>query len=166
MEEIWKSIKGYEGLYEVSNFGRIRSYHNNKHGLSKEPKIITGLNGLYPTILLSKENIRKTYSIHRLVAEHFLDNPLKLKEVNHIDGDKMNNCVTNLEWASHKGNMHHASVHDLFGQCKKVYCIEDDIVFNSITEFGKHIGLKQPRASIIANKLHEYKGKTYIIKEG
>lgn len=165
MKEIWKSIKGYEGLYDVSNCGRVRSYHNNKHGLLKEPKIITGLNGLYATVYLSKNNIKKTHYVHRLVAEHFIANPYHLKEVDHIDGDKMNNCVTNLEWVSHEGNMHHASTHKLFGQSKEVYCVEDDTTYPTITELAKHLGLSQPRMSVIVNHIHRYKNKTYILKE-
>lgn len=165
MQEIWKSIEGYEGLYEVSNYGRIRSYHNNKHGLREIPKIIIGLDSTYKTIALSKDGKKESRTIHSLVAETFLDNPNQLKEVNHKDGNKWNNRVDNLEWITHADNMKHASTHHLFGQCKKVYCIEDDKTYDSITEFGKHIGVRQPRASIIANKVHKYKGKTYILKE-
>lgn len=166
MREIWKPIEGYDGIYEVSNKGRVRSYYNNKHGMRKKPRIIKGLSGLYETVALRKNGKNNTQNVHRLVAQAFIPNPNNLKEVNHIDGNKKNNIVTNLEWVSHKSNMVHASIHHLYGQCKKVKCIEDNEIFGSITDVGRRLGLKQPTISKLIHKNKKIKGKTYIIMEG
>lgn len=163
--EIWKPVNGYEGLYDISNLGRVRSYCNNKHGIKNKPKIIKGLYGVYNTMLFCKEGIRKTFYVHRLVAEAFIPNPNKLPEVNHIDGNKRNNAVTNLEWVTHEGNMCHASRSGLFGQQKKVLCVEDHMLFSSITAAGKSIGFSQPKMSKAIHKKKPLNGKTYIILE-
>lgn len=110
-KEIWKPIKGYEGLYEISNMGRIK-------GLERKSK-----NRTYPLILLKlkkdthgylqaflyKNNIRKTYLVHRLVASAFIDNPNNYKEINHIDEDKTNNKISNLEWCSRIYNVNYGN---------------------------------------------------------
>lgn len=107
MKEIWKDIKDYEGLYQVSNLGRVRSlrYHN-----TTEIKVLNQFkaNKRYLFVSLSKNNINTKKTVHRLVAQTFIHNPFKLNEVNHIDGNKENNCVKNLEWCTHKENMQHA----------------------------------------------------------
>lgn len=113
MEEIWLDIKGYENLYQVSNFGQVRSldhYASNgiKDILYKGQILKPFLDGKhnYLNVCLSKNNVRKKYQIHRLVAEAFLTN--KKREVNHKDGNKQNNCVDNLEWVTSKENKEHA----------------------------------------------------------
>ena len=99
--EIWKEIKGYEGLYEVSNKGRIKTLkynHGNKHKILK-CNIKKNRYG-YLSVTLCKNKIHKDYSIHRLVATHFIPNPKNLYSINHIDENKKNNCVENLEWCT------------------------------------------------------------------
>jgi hypothetical protein len=143
--EEWEPIKGYEGIYEVSDFGRIRSYKNNKHGLREEPTILNGLPGKhYKTVVLCKENKKKTHYVHRLVAETFLEKPDGKNFVNHIDGNKHNNFAVNLEWCSHADNMHHASVNDIggFGR-KKVACVEYAIIYKSVTEAAQKTGISR-----------------------
>ena len=94
--EIWKDIKNYEGYYQVSNFGNIRSLHKrNKYNLMKLP-IKRG----YYQIGLRKDGTRKFCQVHRLVAQAFIDNPLNLPQVNHKDENKLNNIVDNLEWCT------------------------------------------------------------------
>ena len=101
-EEIWKDIPGYEGLYQVSNFGRVKSLRKaiimsiriNKKG--------------YSTIGLSKTGVFNRKSIHRLVAEAFIPNPDNLPCVNHKDGNKLNNELNNLEWCTYGDNERHA----------------------------------------------------------
>ena len=101
--EYWKEIKGTDGKYFVSNYGRVKSYVKYSDGRLLKPfKINSG----YLSIDLG--NIKR-YTVHRLVAETFIDNPLNYREVNHIDGDKLNNSIDNLEWCSPKMNMKHAS---------------------------------------------------------
>lgn len=99
MNEIWANIKDYED-YQVSNLGRIRSYKNNKVIILKGWIQNTG----YLTITLNN----KKYSVHRLVAETFIHKEKGKDYVNHIDGNKLNNCVDNLEWCTCKENIQHA----------------------------------------------------------
>lgn len=98
---MWKDIKEYEGLYIIDENGNIK----NKDGYQK--KINVAKNG-YCIVDLYKNNIRHTYTVHRLVAQAFLDNPYNLDVVNHKDGDKTNNCVSNLEWCDYSYNLKHA----------------------------------------------------------
>lgn len=103
MIEEWRAIEGYDGLYEVSNLGRVRS--NNFYRF-KEPHIISShiRKDGYKTLALSKNNVTKTYTVHRLVANAFLPNPNNLEMINHKDEDRSNNCVENLEWCSRSYN--------------------------------------------------------------
>lgn len=100
MKEEWKDILGYEGKYEVSNLGNVRN--------AKTNSILCKSIDRYCGVKLSKNNIKKFKSIHRLVAESFIPNPNNLPQVNHIDGNKLNNCVNNLEWCTRSENMKHA----------------------------------------------------------
>lgn len=108
MDEIWKDIKGFEGLYQVSNLGRVRSVdrfvgykHKGTQRMYKGRilKQLTRTNG-YLYVSLSNEGMKKQKNIHRLVAETFLPNPSKLPIINHIDENKKNNMVSNLEWCT------------------------------------------------------------------
>lgn len=101
MREIWKSIKGWEGLYEVSNLGNVKSLKYGKERILKPGKHKDG----YLRINLSNNGRRKNFSIHRLVAEVFISNPYKLPEVNHKDENKLNNRVDNLEWCNRQYNV-------------------------------------------------------------
>lgn len=117
MKEIWKTIKDYEGLYEISNLGRIKSlkkWCGNKYKAKwiEEESILTPTNNGtgYLIIGLRKDTHRKNKYIHRLVAEHFIENPHNYKEVNHIDFNKRNNIVSNLEWCDRKENVEHSRI--------------------------------------------------------
>ena len=103
LNEIWKPIKGYEGLYEVSNFGRIKSLNYNHTGKGKILKQNQIMNG-YKLVMLYKDGNGKNYLVHRLVAEAFLPNTDNLPCVNHKDENKQNNVVSNLEWCTHEYN--------------------------------------------------------------
>lgn len=116
MNELWKDIKGYEGLYKVSNYGRVKSMSRYRKGINNKlvllkDKILKSNDDCskgYLVVSLSKENKHKNYKIHRLVAETFIPNPNNYPQVNHIDGDKHNNNINNLEWCSCKQNIKHA----------------------------------------------------------
>ena len=98
MMEEWRAVPGYEGLYEVSNKGNVRNVRKNT--LMRLPKNKYG----YIQVGLSKNGIRTMFQVHRLVAQAFLPNPDNLPQVNHLDEDKTNNNVTNLEWCDAKYN--------------------------------------------------------------
>lgn len=102
MEE-WKDINGYEGLYQISNYGSVRSLNYNHTGCIKNMRLSMGTYGYLQTCL-TKNNHRSTKKIHRLVADAFIPNPNNYKEVNHKDENKTNNYVDNLEWCSAKYN--------------------------------------------------------------
>ena len=109
MKEEWISVKGYENLYEISNFGRVKSLGNKSNHKSEKilKQCLSRKNG-YLSVSLSKNGKTKSYRVHRLVAEHFIPNSNKLFQVNHIDGNKQNNHINNLEWITCKENIHHA----------------------------------------------------------
>lgn len=111
MQEIWKDIRGYEGLYQISNFGRVKSLerlaksNNNNYRRVKENflKKHEDKNG-YIKVSLNKNNKSKQYAIHRLVAKAFIPNPNNLPQINHKDENKQNNNLENLEWCTAKYN--------------------------------------------------------------
>lgn len=98
MKEIWKDIKGYEGIYKISNIGRV------KNKLTEEIKKQSDNGNGYKNVNLWKQNKGKTFYIHRLVAEAFIENTLNKTEVHHIDSDRSNNTVENLAWVTTKEN--------------------------------------------------------------
>ena len=112
LNEIWKPIKGYEGLYEVSNFGRIKSLKRNI--ILKSYKDGRG----YLCVRLYKYNSSIQYKVHRLVAEVFIDNPNNYKEVNHKDENKTNNRVENLEWCDRKYNCNYGTRNERMSKSK------------------------------------------------
>lgn len=105
MNEIWKDIKGFEGYYQISNRGRLKSFNQLKEG-----RILSNKNqfGWYLTVNLVSANERVTTRIHRLVAQHFIPNPEGKRYVNHLNGDKQDNRVENLEWCTCRENIMHA----------------------------------------------------------
>lgn len=119
MEE-WKDIKGYEGIYKVSNLGRVKSlkaWHGNKYksiyvDIDKIIKPMKEKSG-YLKVVLHDKNKKQNKRIHRLVAEAFIENPYNYKCINHIDGNKTNNKANNLEWCTQKYNVIDAVEKDL-----------------------------------------------------
>ena len=121
MSEIWKDIEGYEGIYQVSNIGRIKSFDRMVSNKGK-PYIIKGKimaqyvrrsknlkqGDGYFAVGLRKEKKQKGYFVHRIIALAFIPNPLNKPTVNHKDGNKLNNNINNLEWATHQENTKHA----------------------------------------------------------
>lgn len=108
MKEIWKQIEGYEGLYEVSNLGRVKALERlvlNNGGLQKRhEKILRASGRTHLGVTLCKDGKTKRYSVHRLVAKAFIDNPYNKPYIDHIDTNPRNNCVSNLRWVTAQEN--------------------------------------------------------------
>lgn len=113
-EETWKDVVGYEGLYEVSNIGRVRSldrvvaHHTAGTAVRKGRMLTQAFDGNYASVTLTKNRKSMTKRVHRLVAEAFIPNPNNCSDVDHIDCNKLNNHVGNLRWCTHEENMHYA----------------------------------------------------------
>ncbi len=113
MQEIWLDITGYEGLYQVSNYGHIKSLDRyvrcmNGTRFIKGQSISPNFSGRYGYFDLSVDGIGRTVHVHRLVALHFVQNPDNKSDVNHIDFDRRNNRADNLEWVTQKENIRHS----------------------------------------------------------
>ena len=176
MVEIWKPVLGYEGLYEVSNIGSVKSlerYVPNNKGSKKlvYEKILNHceVNG-YDRVELSKDGKRKMHRVHRLVAQAFIPNPNNLPQVNHKDENKKNNCVENLEWCTCVENQNHGTRNTRCAKArrKRVQAIgkNGDVVmeFNSITEASKVTGARANGISACINGRNKTSGG-YIWKE-
>ena len=114
--EIWKDINGFEGIYQISNLGRLKSlartadFVNGAIIQRKERILVAGVIGRernYLGVALSKNKKQKTYPVHRLVANAFIPNPENKPQVNHIDSNPSNNHVDNLEWVTERENQSH-----------------------------------------------------------
>ena len=131
--ETWKNIKGYEGLYQISNKGRVKSLYNKNN--KKEKILKPGERNEYLCVSLYKNNKKNVYSIHRLVAQAFLPNPDNLPVVNHKDENKLNNNVENLEWCNYGYNINYGTRNERANikrkkHRKKIICVESNEIFN------------------------------------
>lgn len=151
-EEVWKDIEEYEGLYQVSNFGRVKSLKrysiNNANTKNRLLKLSLNRKG-YLNVTLCKNGKYKSHRIHRLVAQAFIPNPENKPQVNHIDEIKTNNMVSNLNWMTNKENRNH-------GTAIKRMCVtnskpiiatnlktDESTKFNSGKECARQLGLNQ-----------------------
>ena len=139
MVEIWKDIDGYEGLYQVSNLGRVKSLNYNHTGKERIRSSSKSSSG-YCQIVLSKDGKKKIHLIHRLVAMAFVDGYEEGLVVNHIDEDKNNNVYTNLEWCTQKENMKHSYRKITEINRVSVRCIETGEVFPTLTKASEFVG--------------------------
>lgn len=152
MIEMWKDIDGFEGLYQISNYGRVKGLVRNK--ILKPSDNGNG----YLYVMLSKNNKPYMRKVARLVAQHFLTNPKNLKEVNHIDQNKHNNIVSNLEWISRKDNVRYSMAkkviqYDLYGNKLKIW--------NSINEASKALNISSTHISEVCRNLRKTANKFY-----
>lgn len=176
MKEIWKPIKGYEGFYQISNFGRVKScerkvWYKKGYWRKNKGKILRlSENGKdkscnYLRVHLSKGNKSENLFVHRLVAEHFIEKKSGCDFVNHIDGDKQNNHASNLEWVTPKQNKMHAVYTGLdipnYG-IKKVYCLTNGKVYPSASFAERELGLPDSSVNKVCNgKTKSTKGMVF-----
>lgn len=109
MEEIWKDIDGFEGLYQISNFGNVKSLNYGKRGYAKIIVPKENCNG-YLWVILCKNGKKENHLIHRLVGKAFVDNPSGFPIINHKDENAKNNFAENLEWCTPSYNVRY-SIH-------------------------------------------------------
>ena len=138
MEEVWKDIKGYEGLYQISNLGKVKSLNYN-HCANKEKilKLITKKGG-YLQVVLYKDKKKKVKLVHRLVAQAFLSDYSETLEVNHKDENKKNNCVANLEMCTREENCNYGTRNER-GAKAKTNGAKSKKIFGVNTKSGKVI---------------------------
>lgn len=179
MEEIWKAIEGYEGKYQVSNLGRVRSVER----IGTRPNPRTGKDMAYPmksrvitpknhpqgykTVLLSKGGSREQFLLHRLVAQAFIPNPQNLPCVNHKDEDKTNNRADNLEWCSQQYNVNYGtgvermtkSVHKRLRKIGQ-YDMDGNLIatFTTSGEASRQTGISRSAISLALTGRHESSG--------
>ncbi len=162
MEEIWKDINGYEGLYQVSNLGQVKSlerYDKSNHKRKEKLLTPTKTNNNYLVVCLTMKNKHINYYIHRLVAEAFIPNPNNLPCVNHKDENKENNCVDNLEWCTAEYNNNYGTRNErviskkINGKKSKTviqYDLKDNFIqeWPSVREIERQLGYKNSGISV------------------
>ena len=163
MEEIWKDIKGYEDLYQVSNLGKIKSLGNNK---SRKEKILKPRknNKGYLYMSLSKNNVKKYYLVHRLVAETFLENPNNYPCVNHKDENPLNNTIYNLEYCTFKYNNTYGTRIEraIKNKSISIYCLERNKCYNSIKQASEELNIKKENiVNNLKSRQKQAKGYTF-----
>ena len=158
MTEVWKDVKGYEGLYKVSDRGAVKSCNRlvkqSKGGLRPvKEKILKPEEDKdgYLQVFLSKNGKQKMFKVHRLVAAAFVGDADRKLQINHVDGNKKNNSVNNLEWCTVSENAKHR-VHTLKKSAtgwspKPVVCVETGERFESVSEAALKTGARQSHIS-------------------
>ena len=177
-EEIWKDIKGYEGYYIISNFGRVKSLDRYIERIDGKSNFVKSRfiaiqynkrNNVY-MVMLNKNGKRTAFNLHQLVAKNFIpsDDPIHKTTVNHIDGDRSNNRVDNLEWDTYSENLKHA--YDVLHRpinigkgkrkCKSINKLNNEIIeYESIAEASRKTGISETQIRRLIDK--ECVNKTY-----
>lgn len=144
MTEIWKDIKGYKGLYEVSNLGRVRSVDRiTRHGRKRKSQIRKPelSNVGYQRIWLCKDGKETRFAVHRLVAQTFIPNTENKPVVNHINEIKTDNRVENLEWVTHSENLNHGTAMQRSADKRSKAVTNGVQIFKSIMEAERVTGV-------------------------
>ena len=175
MEEIWKDVKGYEGLYQVSNLGRVKSFDTkDKLDRIRKGRILKGYKqgGGYLQVSLYKNGKHKKY-IHRLVAQAFIPNPEHKPQVNHIDEIKTNNMVSNLEWSTSKENLNHGTRNERSSRKHSIPIIASNLKTGESTDFcsakecARQLGLCQQSISkVLVGQLRQTGGYKFKYNGG
>ena len=158
-----KDIKGYEGLYAITPEGEVWSYRSKKF-------LKPGVNNIgYLYVVLCKDNERKNYLIHRLVAMAYIPNTENLPEINHKDENKTNNCLQNLEWCDASYNTNYGTRNERGSNSKKIPILQYDLYGNFIREWSSATDVGQEVRSNICNclkgKLKSAYGYKWFYKE-
>lgn len=168
--EKWKAIIGYEGLYEVSNLGRVRSLKRNTTN-GKILKLNPDKDG-YLRFAVCKENTQKMMRVHREVAKAFIENPNNYNIINHKDENKANNNVNNLEWCTAQYNSTYNNINYKRGlkRRKAIVAVKGNEVlyFDSVTIAANALGVSQKNISTIINNgkgRKTLKGYSFYLKE-
>lgn len=143
-KEIWRDVKGYEGLYQISNIGRVKSLSRTVYRADQKPlpvkekilKFAKDKDGYLIVCLHSMTGKQKNHKVHRLVAEAFIDKVTGKTLINHKDGIKSNNFVDNLEWCDNSDNILH-SYYTLGNLIKPVRCVETGQTYPSVSDCGR-----------------------------
>lgn len=162
MKEIWKDIEGYEGLYQVNNLGRVKRVTTGR--VLKGMKDKCG----YLTVDLYKNGSKSKKKIHRLVAQAFISNPESKPQVNHIDENKTNNMISNLEWSTAKENTNYGTRNERLSKTKSIAIIATNLKTGDSTEFygtnecARQLGLTQQSITkVLKGKLNQTGGFTF-----
>ena len=162
MKEIWRDVKGYEGVYQVSSFGRVKRVKTNR--------VLKGCkdNRGYLRVNLSKDSVTSTNTLHRLVAEAFITNQENKPDVNHIDEDKTNNSINNLEWSTRKENCNYGTRNERIGKLQSIPIIATNIKtgefqeFNSTKECARKLEIQAPNIThVLKGRLKQTGGYTF-----
>lgn len=192
MIETWRPVNGYEGYYEVSNTGKVRSVDrlitrtDGKVQPRKGKELFFSVSNIEreqrsprAKVQLWKDGVHEMKSVHRLVADAFVPNPENLPEVNHIDGNPLNNYVDNLEWITHRDNVIHAYTNGLISRktgrdhhnSKRVRAFDpitgDEIVCDSVRQLAKRLNVSERFVGRVArenDQLMFHKAKGYIVQ--
>jgi hypothetical protein len=143
--------------YEIYEDGKVYSYKSNKY--------LKNLNREYPCVDLYINNKPKRYFIHRLIAENFIENIYNKPYVNHIDGDKYNYNINNLEWVTHKENIQHCwnnGLHKKIRPVKKVKCLETGKIYESVKEAAIILGYNHKTLCNMLNDKFHHRNKTNL----
>ena len=166
MTEIWKDVKGYEGVYQVSNFGRVKRVTTGR--ILKGGKDKYG----YLIVNLYKNSVGSIKTIHRLVAEAFIPNPENKPQVNHVDENKTNNSLDNLEWMTAKENTNHGTRNERSGKSQSIPIIATNLKTGESMEFygsnecARQLGLHQASITkVLKGRLRQTGGYTFKYKE-
>lgn len=171
MEEVWKDVDGYEGYYQVSNLGRVRSLErivkrgSNSLRIAGKIKVQRINSNGYMRVFLNKEGVSKLALVHRLVAAAFVENPNSYGYVDHIDSDRLNNCASNLAWCTQGDNIHLAyergrrrhvrlsqeAIERLSAANRRQVIRDDGKVYKSVGDAADDIGVTGAMVSHVLN---------------
>lgn len=158
---VWKDVLQYDGVYQISNDGHVRSFAQNKD----KPHMLHEIEDRdgYLFVRLRKNNKVKQFRVHRLVAETFIPNLEHKPTVNHVDGNKKNNKIDNLEWATYSEQQKHVQANNLrSSQAVRVKCIETGVVYPSKRNAETTLGIMKNGVSRSIRSGKPVNGYTFI----